>query len=95
MCEGSPMHRNASPMLREAIVLPKCHLKKTLYDWSLKLFKLSLVNFIFVDMITPYLFEVLGLQDISPSLYVKYDGVGPDLGRVRRPEMLVSLRIKI
>ena len=46
-------------------------------------------------MITPYLFEVLGLQDISPSLYVKYDGVGPDLGRVRRPEMLVSLRIKI
>ena len=47
-----------------------------------------------VEMMTPsYLFEILGLQDVAPSLYVEYDGVGSDLGRVRRPEMLVSLKV--
>ena len=45
----------------------------------------------FMDFILMYLFEVFWLQDISATLYFEDDGVRPDLRRVRRPNMLVSL----
>ena len=47
-----------------------------------------------MTLMTPYLFKVLWLQDVAPSLDVEDDGVGSDLGRVRRPEMLVSLKVR-
>ena len=44
-----------------------------------------------MDFILMYLFEVFWLQDIAAPLHFEDDGVRPDLWRVRRPNMLVSL----
>ena len=48
-----------------------------------------------MDFILMYLFEVFWLQDISATLYFEDDGVRPDLRRVRRPNMLVTLKCSL